>query len=147
MINKAILSEKNMKDLSEIINQLSGIDFRKINLQDPNTVKQLNEKRSAEINEEVLELLKAYQRIIRILPDNYRDHALNLVKVNILSAVQIASLPRSEFIAICKEECNIPNDVAAVIYNNALAKKSNIVVQYIKSYQHDEPHIKNARFR
>ena len=147
MKEKSVFTKKNMENLSKIINQPSGIDFRKIDLRNQDVSYRLNDKISLKITPDFLELLKAYQRLLRILPEKYKEYAIALLKSEIHSAIQISSMPINEFIKICVEKCKMTTEIAELVYRGAQAKTSEIVVQYMKSYQNNEPHIKSARFK
>ena len=147
MSKKSIYSKKNLGSLAKIINNNKHVDFKTIDLQDENILNLLNMEKSTKITGELFKLLRAYQRILRIMPNEHNDWIMNLLYADISSATQIASMPRTEFIRICNEECGLSEELAKSIYKNAQAKKSELIVQYMKILQNNEPHIREAKFK
>jgi hypothetical protein len=146
MKEKSIFTKKNLDAVSGFLKRSPDVDIRKIDLQSENLSVHLEEKKSGKITDETIELLKAYQRLVRIIPDEYSDIAPVFLREGIHSAIQIASMAKNDFIDVCRDKCGINPDIAETVYRNAQAKKSEIVVQYMKSYQDNEPHIKSAKF-
>ena len=51
----------------------------------------------------LLPLLKAYQRLLRIIPKEHQDLAVSLLERGLHSAVQIASFSKQQFLALTSD--------------------------------------------
>jgi hypothetical protein len=109
------------------------------------------EKKSKSKKENIIELLRAFQRLLRIMdPKNKNNNeiAIILIENNIHSALQIASFPPAQFIA--KWQTIIPESLgtgadAQLLYNRAVIRKCRISVEYVKQLQNNEPHVLAAK--
>ena len=84
--------------------------------------------------------LKAYQRMLRIVPQDRDDLARILVKNGFHSSLQITSLPKQDFL----ETCQTLFDDAAIaeqIYARAIALRKAVALQYVAKIQQTEPHV------
>ena len=94
---------------------------------------------------ELLEALKAYQRLIRIIPKDQRQFVMPLMEQGFHSAFQIAGTSKTHFMETTKDIWGEDTSVAELIHNNALHKRSRLVMQYMNELQNNEPHAKAAR--
>lgn len=138
-------SSSNLVNLATFLDQNSATDFQHINLLSDEETAGLNFESFSDKKDEILELAKAYQRLLRIIPLGDREAALTLLRHEIHSALQIAKMTRKNFMgrfaSLLKDE-----QLADAIYQNALKKRGVILLQYLDVYQNNEPHIKAARF-
>ena len=134
-----------ISDLQKTLKQNTALDFKVINLNGESEIKTVKSK-GIKDKDALIKTLKAYQRLLRIVPDNDTATAVNLLKHNIHSAVQIASLSKREFVALFTKKIKGKQEQAEVIYQNALTRRSNILVRYMNVMQNNEPHIKAAKF-
>lgn len=132
--------------LTEFLDLNRGVDFQFFNLQDEAVINGLNFENLAEQKTELISLLKAFQRLIRIIPEKNRDAALALMKEGVHSALQIAAMTRRDFMGRFAGLFNDNGALADAIYKNALKKRSMILIQYMNILQNGEPHISAARF-
>ena len=88
-------------------------------------------------------LLKAYQRLVRIIPQEHHQLAFALLARDFHSAVQIATLPKRQFLELTHDL--VPPEVLETIYAHAQIKRGQLVVQYMNILQNNEPHAKAAR--
>jgi len=134
-----------IEDLTKFLDQNKEVDFLNFNLQSDDAIDTLNFKSLTRKKEELISLIKAFQRLIRIIPEQNRDVALTLLGEGVHSGLQIAQMTRKEFMGKCatllKDET-----LADTIYQNALKKRGVILLQYLDVYQNNEPHIKAAKF-
>jgi hypothetical protein len=131
-------------DLIKFLGQNRDVDFRVFDLQDEENLGRLNFTNFKRKLDEINFLIKAYQRLIRIIPDNDQQTALSLMRLGIHSSLQIAAMTRKDFMKKCLVA--LEESLADTIYHNALAKRSAILVQYMNMLQNREPHISAARF-
>ena len=136
---------QNTDSLVLFLKQNQSIDFLTFNLQDEDNLIKLNFKNLESQQIEIIFQIKAYQRLIRIIPENDTEIALTLMQQGIHSALQIAAMTRKDFMKKCLGV--LDEKLADTIYHNALAKRSTIVVQYMNLLQNREPHISSARFK
>lgn len=88
----------------------------------------------------------AYQRLLHILPVGEDARALPMLADGLHSAVQIANLRRAEFLA--RWAGLFPGEAALgeTVYANAVVRRSQVLLEYVKAAQADEPHYRAARF-
>lgn len=135
----------NTDDLIKFLGQNKDVDFLVFDLQDEENLAKLNFTNFKRKQDEINFLIKAFQRLIRIIPENDRETALTLMRLGIHSALQIAAMTRKDFMKKCLG--TLEESLADTIYRNALAKRSAILVQYMNMLQNREPHISAARFK
>ena len=92
-------------------------------------------------------LLKAYQRLVRILPIGEERRALALLESGLHSAIQIASLSRDEFAR--RWEALFPGEgsLGLAVHDAAIRRRGELVLHHIDRVQHNEPHYRAARFK
>jgi hypothetical protein len=97
--------------------------------------------------EALVPLVKAYQRLVRILPPGEDQRALPLLDSGMHSAIQIADLPRDEFarrwVALFPGE----DDLGLAVHRAALGRRSALLLHHIHEVQRNEPHYRAARFK
>lgn len=136
----------NTEHLTKFLGQNKGVDFLLMNFLDEENINTLDFKNLKRKKTEVIFQIKALQRLIRIIPENNQEVALSLMQAGIHSALQIAAMTRKDFMGKCSALLNDNHELSDAIYNNALAKRSTILVQYMNLLQNGEPHISSARF-
>jgi hypothetical protein len=136
---------QNTDSLVELLKQNQSVDFLTMNLQDEENVNKLNFTNLTIKPTVIIFQIKAFQRLIRIIPESNPETALQLLRLGIHSALQIAAMTRKDYMNKCKGI--IDEKLADTIYHNALAKRSTILVQYMNMLQNSEPHISSARFK
>jgi hypothetical protein len=145
MHKKSVFNPESINNLVKFLDQNKASDFQKLNLQSEEGITSLNFKHLTKKKEELISLSKAFQRLIRIIPEQNREAALTLLTEGVHSALQIAKMTRKEFMG---KFARLLNDekLADAIYQNALKKRGIILLQYLDVYQNNEPHIKAALF-
>lgn len=146
MIQTNVLSApESAANFVRFLDQNGATDFQQVNLLSDEETASLNFESFSDKKDEILELAKGYQRLLRIIPRQDREAALTLLSHEIHSALQIAKMTRKDFMGrfaiLLKDE-----QLADAIYQNALKKRGVILLQYLDVYQNNEPHIKAARF-
>lgn len=126
-------TEQDVCDLSEFLNQNNKIDFKSISLHSKCDVSKFNWKRFNKHKDVMLSTLKAYQRLIKIIPGNNKDIAVSLLKENIFSPVQIASMSKDNFVKECGKALDGENELASKIYLNAVKKKSMVLLNHLEN--------------
>jgi hypothetical protein len=136
----------NTDDLVKFLDQNQDVDFLVFNLQDEEHLGRLNFESFTKKKPEIVFLIKAFQRLIRIIPEKNREAALALMKEGMHSALQIAAMTRKDFMGKFADMFHDNGKLADAIYKSALEKRSMILIQYMNILQNGEPHISAARF-
>jgi hypothetical protein len=139
------LGSEDLADLVRFMDQNQSSDFLRADLYSDADTSRLDFTSFDGRKDELLTHLRAYQRMLRIVPEHNRDVALAVLGQGIHSALQIAQMTRRDFLG---KVVSVLGDekLADDIYQNALRKRGVILLQYLDVYQNNEPHIKAARF-
>ena len=129
-------------NISELQNK--KVDFKKINLDNEKDFKNIKCSETKD-KKNLNNVLKAYQRLLRIVPDQDSDLIMDLLKVNIHSATQITGFTKRDFIKKHKKIFKGKEEIGNQLYDNALKKRSQLVVQYMDILQNNEPHVKASK--
>lgn len=140
-------SETQIKSLNSFLQNNPNADLVHANLDDANVVGGLDWQKLKTSKDEVLDILRAYQRLKKIMPELDQNTALALLKAGIHSALQIAALPKARFLH--DYAALFGNDPAIIerFYNQALAVRTQILLQYMEVKQANEPHVRTARIQ
>lgn len=92
-------------------------------------------------------LLKAYQRVLRILPPDEEHRALPLLDSGLHSAVQIADLARDEFLRRWGVLFPGEDALGLAVHRAALSRRSELLLHHVNEVQRNEPHYRAARFK
>jgi hypothetical protein len=95
----------------------------------------------------IVPLLKAYQRLLRILPPGEDHRALLLLDSGLHSAIQIADLARDELLR--RWGALFPGEQALglAVHRAAIARRGELLLHHINEVQRNEPHYRAARFK
>jgi hypothetical protein len=85
--------------------------------------------------EPVLELLRAYQRLLRFVPRGDRRVLLSLLERGLHAAIHVAAIPRARFIAELASSFGGDREWAAETHAAALARRSELALRYVKARQ------------
>lgn len=139
------LSDHAIDRLTGFLNKNQGIDWRAISFRDIGQLDRLdwaNDDRA-----EVLPCLKAYQRLLFILPPSEDARALRLLRAGLHSAIQIAGLSQMDFAQRWSELFPGEEALGRAVQDAARNRRSELLPQYIQDIQRNEPHYRSARFR
>ncbi|TMQ09545.1 MAG: hypothetical protein E6J90_37800 [Deltaproteobacteria bacterium] len=131
--------------LQTLIGMNPSIDWRMIVLDNPGGSDALT---WCDLEPKVMTpLLKAYQRLVRILPASEEHRALRLLESGLHSAIQIANLSQDEFAR--RWAVLFPGDDALglKVHRAALRRRGELLLHHIDEVQHNEPHYRAARFK
>ena len=139
--------DDTLQHLNKFIKQNSKTDFTTVNLSETTKIDDLNWKRLGKYKEDILKQLKAYQRLLRIMPEGTAHKIImSLLQKGIHSAVQIASIPKQQFIATYLPVFGKDKKSIEAFYAHAMAVRSRILIQYMNTLQNNEPHITSTKF-
>lgn len=125
------------KDFQKFIKQNQDLNLKTVNLTDAAQVDALNWSRLKRHRETILDLLPAYQRLLNIVPAGHEKLAVAMLQTQLHSALQIAAMPRSQFL---NDYATLTDDakILDACYSNALAVRSRLLVQYVNQVQQSE---------
>ncbi len=137
-------SEANLRALASFLDRNATTDFSLANLDDEPTINSLNWTSSTE-KKNLRDCLRAFQRLVKIMPGLSRPTALALLGKGVHSALQIAAMPKIKFLN--ENRPLFQSEAASVeqFYASALAIRGEILLQYMAVKQSNEPHARAAR--
>ena len=130
----------SLKDLNAFLRKNKTVDFRTSDLQHLSSLEAYKWNGLEDQKESVSEQLKAYQRLLRVVPHDQENLAKDLLKRGICSSLQIASVPKSTFIQNNLKVFDGDRVLAEKVYMRALAVRKAVALQYIARQQRAEPH-------
>ncbi len=139
----------DLKKMNTFLRKNKSVDFRKADLHHKASLEALKWDVSRKSKESLLKQLKAYQRLLRLLPNGNGDLVTDdiakaLLQKGITSSLQIALMPRNTFI---KDTLKIFLDdvsLAERVYKRAIACRKRVVLKYMNRLQGLEPHARAA---
>ena len=134
----------DLKSLNAFIRKNKSLDYRKADFLSQSAIDGYNWKGLEEDKDEILKLLKAYQRVLRILPVAKEEYAKPLLKAGYHSSLQIASLCKTKFIQDTLKIFDNDQELAELVYNRCLALRKAIAMKYVNRAQQLEPHARAA---
>ncbi|NEQ35258.1 MAG: hypothetical protein F6K40_02630 [Okeania sp. SIO3I5] len=131
--------------LNAFLKKNEEIDFRTADLLHTSNIEKYKwPKLKKDEKESLVKQLKAYQRMLRVVPPGRDDLAKALLKNGIQSSLQIASTPKKVFIQKNLELFNNERTLAEQVYLRALALRKAVTLQYMARVQQLEPHTRAA---
>ena len=111
------------------------------------TIDALNWKGFLNYKDQLVESLKVYQRLLRVLPEG--DPALieSLIRAGLHSAIQIASIPKSKFVLEYGGLFSHDKLLIDATYQKALAIRSQLLIKHISAIQQAEPHTTESKLK
>lgn len=145
MSNLSALSDHLAERLTKFLNKNTGIDWRAFSFRDISHMDRLDW--AEDDRTELLPWLKAYQRLLFILPPSEDARALRLLQAGLHSAIQIAGLSHADFAQRWNELFPGEDALGRAVQGAARNRRSELLPQYIQDIQRNEPHYRSARFR
>lgn len=143
----SILNQEVTSRLRPILDANIDIDWRVFSFVTQSQLQTLKLPEQGDERERLIPLLKAYQRLLLVLPVGEEARALPLLGAGLHSAIQIASIPRPDFLA--RWTALFPGEEALgeAVHQSAIARRSYLLLHHIHSLQNNEPHYRSARFQ
>ena len=136
----------NLKQLNAFLRKNKTVDFRKADLLNASNIDKYKWSGLEKEKESLIKQLKAYQRMLRLVPTDRDDLAKKLLTTGIQSALQIASMSKKVFIENNLKLFENDRTLAEQVYKRAIAVRKLVTLQYIARTQQTEPHTRAARF-
>lgn len=139
------VSREILAELQRLIEANASVDWRTIALDEPGTLDPLA---WCDLKPKVMTpLLKAYQRLVRILPSGEERRARPLLESGLHSAIQIADIPRDEFTRRWAALFPGEDALGLAVHRTALSRRGELLLHHINEVQRNEPHYRAARFK
>ena len=146
MSGKSKTKDKVFRHLDTFILQNEKIDFKTISPSEISASEYINWKKLSRQKEEILNQLKPYQRLLKIMPEGTtHDIIISLLEEGIHSAAQIASIPSHLFISQYLPLFGNDKDYIENFYKNCQAIRSRLLVQFMNKLQNNELHINSTK--
>lgn len=130
----------DLKNLDKFLKQNKSIDIRTEDFLDQPGNDKYKWKGLEKVKDEVLVVLKAYQRLMRIIPNQEPKVVKALLKKGIHSSLQITEIPKTKFIKDNLKILGGDEIVAESVYLRAIAMRKIVAIQYMNAVQNLEPH-------
>ncbi len=125
----------DLKSLNAFLRKNKTVDFRTADLLHSSNINAYKWTGLENQKENLIKQLKAYQRLLRIVPNDREDLAKNLLKNGIQSSLQIASTPKKVFIKNNLNTFDNDEALAEQVYTRALAVRKIVALQYVNRVQ------------
>ncbi len=136
----------DLRKLDAFLEKNKKIDFRTADLLHTPNVDQYQWDEFKDEKDSLINQLKAYQRMLRVVPENRQELAKELLKSGIQSSLQIAGTPKKAFIQDNLELFDNDAAIAEQVHMRAIALRKAVALQYIAQVQQTEPHIRMTSF-
>lgn len=136
----------DLENLNAFLRKNNEIDFRKADFLHSSNIDKYKWTGLEDEKDSIIKQLKAYQRMLRVVPNDRDDLAKKLLKNGIQSSLQIASTPKKVFIQNNLKLFNNDNALAEQVYKRAIALRKVVTLQYIARAQQAEPHTRASGF-
>lgn len=132
MKTKEKTDQNRFANLKKWLAQNKKVDLLTATFNNPASVDAMNWKKLEDQKTEIIPQLKAYQRLLKILPRKNNKLILNLLGANIHSAIQVASMPKQSFITTYSNLFSGKEAAAEVFYDKALAIKTQLLLKHVQ---------------
>ena len=136
----------DLEKLNAFLKKNQEIDFRTTDLLHTPTIDTYKWAGFEDERKSLINQLKTYQRMLRIVPQDKQNLAKKLLENGIQSSLQITSIPKNVFIQDNLELFDNDNAIAEQVYMRALALRKAVALQYISYVQQVQPHSRTTRF-
>ncbi len=138
-------STVDLRKFNAFLKKNKGVDFKSVDLLNNTITDGFIWNYSEEEKNIMLNHLRGYQRLLKVLPENYEGldvdkTAKELLKIGIHSAVQIADMGKKEFIRKVKKIVKKNEELPLTIFKRAEGIKKILVLKYVDHIQKSEPH-------
>lgn len=145
-MSKLMRDEKTIdfQKLNDFLRKNKEVDFRQADLLHTSNIDKYKWVGLEDEKESLVNQLKAYQRMLRVVPKDRKELAKTLLKNGIQSSLQIANTPKKVFIQNNLKLFDNDLALAEQVYRRALAVRKVITLQYVARTQQAEPHARVA---
>lgn len=144
LMNSATVPVKTTS-LEKVLSHNQEVDWRTYDLYSETKLSSLSWKGIGKQKAATIELLKGYQRLLRLVGTDNGPIAIGLLRKGVHSALQIAAMARTQFISEFKNLWPDSEESAEIVYQRALQVRSKLLLEYMKIKQNSYSPISNAR--
>lgn len=130
--------------LNAFLEKNKNVDFRIADLLHQGSIDALQWAGFEDKKDDLIDSLKAYQRMLRVVPPDRDDLAQKLLENGFQSSLQIANTPKKVFIKNTLELFDNNRAIAENVYIRSIAIRKAIALQYIDRVQQTEAHVRLA---
>jgi hypothetical protein len=141
---KKTRKKRSKSKFAQFVGQNKKLDIRTADFLNHTTIASYNWAYLKNHQAEVIDELKKWQRVTRLLPENKKRIAAKLLKKGIHSAHQIASISRQTFLNDYEKVFGGDHELMVQVHDKARAIRSQIVLKYAEYVQSREPHFKRV---
>ena len=139
------LTQINLEMLNAFLKENEEINLRTADLLHTSNIEKYKwPNLTKDEKENLIKQLKAYQRMLRVVPKEREDLAKALLKNGIQSSLQITSTPKKVFIQNNLKLFNNDIALAEQVYRRAILLRKAVTLQYMARVQQLEPHTRAA---
>ncbi|MEM9215335.1 MAG: hypothetical protein AAGD25_13430 [Cyanobacteria bacterium P01_F01_bin.150] len=134
----------NIKNLKTFLKKNKEVNFRTADLLHASTLDTYKWTGLKKNREKLISQLKAYQRLLRVVPNGQEDLAIKLLQSGFQSALQIANTPRKAFVLNNLKTFDNDRDLAQSVYKRAVAVRKVVTLKYMARTQQTGAHSRVA---
>jgi len=147
MSTKPSTTDEALSALMRVLDANKQVEWRTISFDDPTLLASLSWQAVEAERAALVPLLRAYQRVLRVLPAGEEHRALPMLEAGLHSAIQIADLARDEFLRRWGALFPGEDALGLVVHRAALGRRGELLLHHINEVQRNEPHYRAARFK
>jgi hypothetical protein len=141
------VTDEALSRLRHVIEANESIDWRAFSFDESSLLQTLQWQEHEGEQDDLIPLLKAYQRLLHILPPSEDRRALSLLQAGLHSAIQIANIRQDQFARQWAALFPGEDALGEAVHRSAISRRSTLLLHHIDSIQSNEPHYRAARFR
>jgi hypothetical protein len=141
------MTPETLSNLQRLLDANPSVDWRAFSFEDSGLVAGLSWHDLAPHRDDLIPVLKAYQRLLYILPTSEDRRAPPLLGVGLHSAIQIASMPQDQFAQTWAALFPSETALGEAVHRSAVIRRSNLLLHHVSAVQSSEPHYRATRFR
>ncbi len=104
--------------------------LRTHDLKNPAENPEFNWKGLKKKDEELIQQLRSYQRLLRVVPPGHTDLIFNLLDEGLQSAIEIAAIPSAEFLTAYASLHKDP-EILKACHRKAVAIRTQLLLRYV----------------
>jgi hypothetical protein len=147
MSTTSTMTLEAISNLQRLLDENASVDWRAVSIDDPSLLAGIAWRAFEAARDALLPLLKAYQRLLYILPPSEDRRALPLLRAGLHSAIQIATIPQDQFAQIWAALFPGEAVLGEAVHRNAVIRRSYLLLHHVSAVQSREPHYRATRFR
>ncbi len=132
------VTNSSLRALGTFLDANAAIDPSELDLFDERTLAGFAWPEVEVSRDQLVESLRAYQRLLRVVPRANRTLLFALLERGIGSAVHIAAIPRARFLSELSQPFGGDTAWMSEVHDAALARRSALLLRYVQTRQNLE---------